>query len=227
MPIWATAALGLFNCALPGVQYVYFLGGIGVIASSGLSWKSRSFAWSSSRCCCRRCSSSHRHLRVAARARRRCLSPGSTSGSPSMARRSSSDPRGLRAVLRLHRVPSGQIGGAARFVRSHRASRTCPRDTPRTRIRSSSSVFMTIGPAPRDRLAKRLARERAEPRSLRCRERSHGFAHRRRARPSHCQSTRRPRLRRSASRQSTPSLEDVREHGVTRRRRMRPGAFRP
>ena len=38
LPIWATAALGLFNCAVPGVQYVYFLGGIGVIASSGLNY---------------------------------------------------------------------------------------------------------------------------------------------------------------------------------------------
>lgn len=37
LPVWATTALGLFNCAAPGVQYVYFLGGIGVIASSGLT----------------------------------------------------------------------------------------------------------------------------------------------------------------------------------------------
>jgi len=39
LPVWATFLYGGFNCALPGVQYVYFLGGIGVIASSRLAWE--------------------------------------------------------------------------------------------------------------------------------------------------------------------------------------------
>jgi hypothetical protein len=37
LPPWATAIYGLVNCAMPGVQWVYFLGAMGVLASSRLS----------------------------------------------------------------------------------------------------------------------------------------------------------------------------------------------
>ena len=38
LPPWAVFGYAVYNCALPGVQWVYFLGGTAVIASSGLSW---------------------------------------------------------------------------------------------------------------------------------------------------------------------------------------------
>jgi len=38
LPPWAVFGYAVYNCALPGVQWVYFLGGTAVIASSGFSW---------------------------------------------------------------------------------------------------------------------------------------------------------------------------------------------
>lgn len=37
-PPWAAFAYGAYNCAVPGAQWAYFLGGCAVIASSGLAW---------------------------------------------------------------------------------------------------------------------------------------------------------------------------------------------
>lgn len=39
LPPWAAFGYGVYNCALPGSQWVYFLGGCAVIASSGLAWE--------------------------------------------------------------------------------------------------------------------------------------------------------------------------------------------
>ena len=40
-PPWAAFGFGVYNCATPGSQWVYFLGGCGVIASAGLAWEWR------------------------------------------------------------------------------------------------------------------------------------------------------------------------------------------
>ncbi len=40
LPPWAAFGYAIYNCALPGAQWVYFLGGIAVIAASGLSAES-------------------------------------------------------------------------------------------------------------------------------------------------------------------------------------------
>jgi hypothetical protein len=39
LPPWAVFGYAVYNCALPGVQWVYFLGGTAVIASSGYGWE--------------------------------------------------------------------------------------------------------------------------------------------------------------------------------------------
>jgi len=36
IPAWATFSLGFISCASPGIQWAYFLGGMGVIVTSGL-----------------------------------------------------------------------------------------------------------------------------------------------------------------------------------------------
>jgi|GEM_PF-2425320 len=37
-PPWAAFGYGVYNCALPGAQWAYFLGGCGAIAASGFAW---------------------------------------------------------------------------------------------------------------------------------------------------------------------------------------------
>ena len=41
VPPWAAFGYGAYNCATPGTQWVYFLGGCAVIASSDLTWPSQ------------------------------------------------------------------------------------------------------------------------------------------------------------------------------------------
>lgn len=41
LPPWAAFGYGAYNCAMPGAQWAYFLGGCAVIASSGLAWQWR------------------------------------------------------------------------------------------------------------------------------------------------------------------------------------------
>ena len=41
LPPWAAFGYAVYNCALPGAQWVYFLGGTTVIAASGLVWESQ------------------------------------------------------------------------------------------------------------------------------------------------------------------------------------------
>jgi len=39
LPPWAAFGYAVYNCAMPGAQWVYFLGGTAVIASSGFAWE--------------------------------------------------------------------------------------------------------------------------------------------------------------------------------------------
>jgi hypothetical protein len=41
LPPWAAFGYAVYNCALPGAQWVYFLSGTAVIAASGLVWESQ------------------------------------------------------------------------------------------------------------------------------------------------------------------------------------------